>query len=106
MRILIDECLPKNLARSFEEYDVSTVPQEGWAGTKNGELIRLMSGRFEVFITMDNNLQYQQYLVNLPLAFVVFSAPNNKLETLLPLVPAALDALKSLQPGQVVKIGA
>ena len=104
MTILIDECLPRKLTRSFEDYEVSTVPQEGWAGKKNGELIQLMAGRFDVFITMDNNLEYQQYLVNLPLAFVVFSAPNNKLDTLLPLIPKAHAALKLIQPGQVIKI--
>lgn len=104
MKILIDECLPRKLKNAFSGHDVKTVPEAGWAGKKNGELLRLMTGVFDVFITIDSNLEHQQQLQGLPLSFVVLSAKNNKLETLLALMPAVQSTLQSIQPGQVVVI--
>lgn len=104
MKILIDECLPRKLKHELSEYEVQTVPEAGWAGKKNGELLRLMSGVFDVFITIDNNLVDQQNLLDRVIAFVVLSAMNNKLETLRPLMPSVIEELKSIQPGQIIKI--
>ena len=59
MRILIDECLPRKLKRELPEHDAQTVAEMGWSGTKNGALLRLMNGKFDVFITIDQNLKYQ-----------------------------------------------
>ena len=73
---------------------------------KKRALLRLMAGVFDVFITIDNNLEDQQQLAGQPVAFVVLSAVNNKLETLLPLIPDVRAALETLQPGQVVKVTA
>lgn len=102
MKILIDECLPRRLKNALPDYEVKTVPEAGWAGKKNGELLRLMTGVFDVFITIDNNLEHQQQLQNMPISFVVLSAKNNKLETLLPLMAIVQTALQTLQPGQVI----
>lgn len=104
MKILIDECLPRKLKNELPEHEVKTVQEAGWAGKKNGALLRLMAGMFDVFITIDNNLEDQQALANQPVIFVVLAAVNNKLETLLPLMPDVRAALVTLQPGQVVKI--
>ena len=71
---------------------------------KNGELLELMSSVFDVFITIDNNLEHQQALGDASIGFIVLSARNNKLETLLPLMPQVEDALQSIQQGQVVRI--
>jgi len=106
MKILIDECLPRKLKNELPDHEVKTVPEAGWAGTKNGALLRLMAGVFDVFITIDNNMEDQQQLAAQPVAFVVLSAFNNKLETLLPLMPNVRAALETIQPGQVVKIKA
>ena len=106
MRILIDECLPRKLKNALSEHDVTTVPEAGWSGRKNGELLRLMIGKFDVFITIDNNLEYQQQLRDQSVSFIVLSAKNNKLESLLPLIPDVEVALMSILPGQVVKIEA
>jgi hypothetical protein len=57
MKILIDESLPRKLKAELSDFEVSTVPEMGWAGKKNGELLGLMSGRFDVFLTMDRNLR-------------------------------------------------
>jgi predicted nuclease of predicted toxin-antitoxin system len=106
MRILIDECLPRKLKRGLVGHDAVTVPEAGWASKQNGELLRLMEGRFDVFLTIDNNLPNQQKLANVKVAFIVLIAPNNRLETLQPLTPGILKALETIQPGEVVKVAA
>ena len=104
MKILIDECLPRKLKRELSDYDVQTVPEAGWSGKKNGELLKLMSGVYDVFITVDSNMQYQQVLETVQVGFIVLSAHNNKLETLIPLMERARLALETLTAGQVVTI--
>lgn len=104
MKILIDECLPRKLKRELASHDVQTVPEAGWAGKKNGELLELMSGIYEVFITVDSNMQYQHVLEQAHVGFILLSAPNNKLETLVPLMSQVETALETIQPGQVVTI--
>lgn len=103
MKILIDECLPRKLKYELPDHEVQTVSEAGWSGTKNGALLRLMAGTFDVFITIDGNLEDQQQLAGQPVAFVVLSAVNNKLETLLPLMPAVRLSLDSIKPGQVIR---
>lgn len=104
MKILIDECLPRKLKRELPGHEVKTVPEAGWSGTKNGVLLQLMAGIYDVFITIDNNLQDQQKLASQPVRFIVLAAVNNKLETLVPLMPDVREALKTIQPGQVAKV--
>ncbi len=106
MRILVDECLPRKLARGLVGHEAVTVPEAGWAGKKNGELLHLMADEFDAFLTIDNNLPAQQNLVNHKVAFVVLVAPNNRLETLQPLLPSVLNALRIIQPGEVIKVSA
>jgi len=80
------------------------VPEYGWAGTKNGALLRLAELSFDVFVTADQNVKYQQNLQSTILAIVVLVAPNNRLETIRPLVPQLLSALINITPGEVVYI--
>ncbi len=75
-----------------------------WDGTKNSALLRLAEASFQVFVTADQNLQYQQNLKSAKLAIVLLVAPSNRLETLRPLMPQALTALESIQAGDVVRI--
>lgn len=105
MNILIDESLPRKLKLELPGHNVSTVPEMGWAGKKNGELLRLMSAQFDVFITIDGNLHYQQNLSDSKTALIVLSALNNKLETLKPLMAQVLSTLQDIEPGQLVVIG-
>jgi predicted nuclease of predicted toxin-antitoxin system len=104
MKILIDECLPRKLKQTLPDHEVKTVPEAGWAGKKNGELLRLMTGVFDIFITIDSNLEYQQQLTGLRVSFVVLSAKNNKYDTLLPLMSEVRHILETIQPGQVIKV--
>src|SRR5262249_38959332 len=105
MRILLDECVPRRLRRELPGHDVKTVPEMGWAGKKNGELLQLMTAQgFEVFVTVDQNLRYQQNLKSAAVAVVVLVAASNRLADLVPLMPSALAALGSIKPGEVVEI--
>jgi hypothetical protein len=106
MKVLLDECLPRKLKRHLSGHDVSTVPEMGWAGIKNGALLRLMEPVFEVFVTIDGNMQYQQNLSSLQIGVIVLSAPDNIIGTLQSLAPQILQALDSLQAGQIVRISA
>ncbi|MBR8833826.1 MAG: DUF5615 family PIN-like protein [Stigonema ocellatum SAG 48.90 = DSM 106950] len=104
MRVLLDECLPKKLKRELPGYTVMTVSQLGWAGQKNGALLRLAQTEFDVFVTIDQNLTNQQNLSQIDLAIIVLSAHDNQLETLQPLMPKVLEALETIQTGQTVHI--
>ncbi len=106
MRILLDESLPRKLALELSEHDVQTVQKRGWAGLKNGELLRRASPEFEALVTGDQNLEYQQNLDKLSIAVVVLVAANNRIETLRPLVPKLLEVLAAIGPGQLVRVSA
>ena len=88
MRLLLDESVPARLRRSLTDHQVSTVVREGWSGVKNGKLLALAAASFDVFITVDKNLPFQQNLDALPIAVVVLDAQSNELQFLLPLMPA------------------
>ncbi len=105
MRVLLDECVPRRLRSHLVGHDVRTVPAMGWSGKKNGELLQLMAGQgFEVFMTVDQNLRYQQNLQAAGVAVVVLVAASNRLADLVPLIPSALAALAIVKPGAVVEI--
>lgn len=107
MRILLDEQLPRQLASYLVGHDVRTVQQEAWAGLKNGELLtKAESAGFSVFLTGDQNLEFQQNISKRGIGVVVLRAGSTTLEDLIPLVPAALSAIKAVLPGQVVRVQA
>jgi len=103
-RILLDECLPRDLKKSLGDHDAKTVPEAGWASRENGELLVLASADFDVFVTVDRNLTFQQNLADLKIAVVVLVARGNRLVDLQPLVPSLLDALGTIEQGQVVRL--
>ncbi|HTV30178.1 MAG TPA: DUF5615 family PIN-like protein [Xanthobacteraceae bacterium] len=105
MRILLDECLDWRLSRAIRGHNVQSVHQTGWTGIKNGELLALASERFDVFITADRNLSFQQNMTGLHIAVIVLHARTNRLSELLPLVPKLLSALEVAQPGAVTLVG-
>ena len=104
LRVLLDECLPKKLKREFANCVVSTVSEMGWAGTKNGELMKVAEGHFDVFVIADQNLQYQQNLSYSYIGVIVLVATNNRLETLAPLMPRINAIIQSIAAGQIVEI--
>lgn len=106
MRVLLDESLPRPLGRLLVGHAVRTVGQAGWTSFKNGALLRLASTDFDVLLTADQNLEFQQNLDTLPIAVVVLVADSNRLESLEPLVPQILEALQELQPKKLIRVGA
>ena len=105
MRILIDECLPKKLKRELVGHAVFMVQEKGGSSMKNGELLRVAENEFDVWVTADQNIENQQNLSRFNIAVIVLVAPNNRLETLLPLMPKLHEALPFIQPHQIVYIG-
>ena len=106
MRILLDEDLPRRLASLLVGHNVSTVQRSGWTGIKNGKLLVLAAAEFDVFLTMDRNLEFQQNLAALPIAVLVVEAVSNRMEHLVPMVPGILKELNHIPPKSLRKIGA
>jgi Domain of unknown function (DUF5615) len=105
MRVLLDEQLPRRLARELVGHNVSTAQEQGWAGVKNGELLRLAADRgFEVFLAADQSLPFQQNLARARVGVVVLIAPSIALEDLLPLLPRALAAIRRSRAGRVERV--
>ena len=106
MRILLDEQLPRRLARQLAHHQVRTVQQQGWAGLRNGELLRRAGATgFEIFLTGDRSFQFQPNLTGSPLCAIVLIARSIKIEDRLPLVPSLREAIRDIRPGEVRQVG-
>ena len=104
MRVLLDEQLPRRLARELTGHDVRTVQQQGWAGFQNGDLLRRAADEGFLFLTGDQSLEFQQNFTRARVSVVVLVASSNRLEDLLPLVPRAIEAISQSQPGEVARV--
>ena len=105
MRVLLDEQLPVDLAAALQGHSVDTVVRRGWTGITNGELLRRMATEYDALVTMDRGIAFQQNLATVSVSILLVRAPSNRMVHLLPLVPAMLEALPALMPGQVHRIG-
>ena len=105
MKVFLDECVDWRLARDLVAHDVKTAHQMGWAAIKNGELLALVSQHFDAFVTVDQNLPFQQNVSSQGVAVLVLRAKTNRLADLRPLVPKLLAALDLARPGVVDTIG-
>ena len=105
MRVILDECVDWRLARHLVGHDVKTAQQKGWVGIRNGQLLNLASREFDVFVTVDRNLSFQQNLDSFTIAVLVLHAKTNRLADLMPLVPALLAAIETVRPGVVTHVG-
>lgn len=103
-RILLDECIDRRLAREISGHVVKTAPEMGWAGLDNGELLAKAQKEFDVFVTVDRNLTFQQHLPKFDVAVLVLCARTNRLQDLIPLAPKILDALTDPRRGKAVFI--
>jgi len=108
MTVLFDENIPRKLKWRLMErgIDVVTVPERGWAGVKNGELLTRAEEEFDVLLTMDQGIGYQQNLEGRELAIVTVVAATNEYEMLLPLVPAIVNAARKVMEGAVISVAA
>ena len=96
----------RRFRHALAEHEVRTVPEMGWTSFKNGVLLATASGRFDIFVTTDQRLSYQQNIADLQIAVVVLVAKRNKLEFLLPLVPTLKRALAEIKAGEMRRVGA
>jgi len=107
MRILIDECMDERFRNALPGHDCQTARYAGLAGLKNGELLTAAeTAGFEVFLTVDQGIEYQQNLITRKLAVIILGAKSNRLKDLLPLASICLARFKSLQPGKVIRVEA
>ncbi len=106
MRILLDESLPKDLAPLISGHEVTTVRTAGWSSIKNGKLLALAAAQYDVFLTADRNLEYQQNLAALPIAVVVLFVRRTRVQAIEPLIPELLKLLNHLPPKVLRKVGA
>ena len=106
MRLLLDECIDSRLAKELKGHTVRTVPQMGWAGVKNGQLMTLAEKEFDAFITVDRNLSYQQNLSKYGIAILLLRAKTNRLTDLKPLVSKILHSLPKIKPQEIITISA
>jgi hypothetical protein len=106
MRVLLDENLPHDLAALLSGHQADTVAGRGWSGVHNGELLKLASGTYDAFLTMDRRLPDQQRIERLPFAVLLLVAPTNRMVHLRPLVPAILQTLQAPQPGTLTVVEA
>jgi predicted nuclease of predicted toxin-antitoxin system len=104
-RVLLDECVPVKLRRELAGFNVRAVREYGWASKLDGELLRAADAEFDILVTVDQNLVYQQNLAGLQLAIVVLIAFTNNFRELRKLVPELLPVIGSIQPGEVVRVG-
>src|SRR5215207_5357484 len=102
MRVLLDECIPRKLRDELPGHNVKTIAEMKWTGTKNGDLLKLAEVGFDVLLTVDQGIPFQQNLAGTNLALVVIVAPSNDIKDLRPSMPEVLRVLISIQPGQTV----
>jgi hypothetical protein len=106
MKVLLDENLPHALRAQLPGHDVFTVQYLGWSGTKNGRLLtRAVNAGFDVMVTMDDGVAYQQNIATLRLSVIVLEAVSNDIDDLRPLLPRLRKTIKSAKPGTVQRIG-
>lgn len=105
MRILLDESVPGRLGPLLTGHEVRSIHRMGWAGTRNGKLLALAAVEFDVLLTADRGMEFQQNLTKLPLSVLIVLANSNRLEDLRPMIPAILDALTELPPRTLRKTG-
>jgi predicted nuclease of predicted toxin-antitoxin system len=105
MRLLLDEHLPIGLAAELHGHAVDTVSGRGWSGINNGELLRRMSGQYDVLVTMDRGIEFQQRISTLPFGIVLVRARSNRMEDLRPLVPSILAVLAAVHAGRIRRVG-
>jgi predicted nuclease of predicted toxin-antitoxin system len=107
MRVLIDECAPRALKRHLAShgYECLTVQEVGWSGKQNGELLGMAESAFDIFVTVDVNLGFQQNLAGRRISIVILHSSSNRLEDLEPYFPACRLAIEKVKPGEIVQVG-
>jgi hypothetical protein len=104
-KLLLDECVPRKFKNYLPGHNCVTVPEAGLAGKKNGELLSLAArAGFEVFITLDRGIEFEQNLTPGSIAVVLIRAKSNRLVDLIPRASEVLAVLNSIDPGKLVLV--
>ena len=101
-RVLFDENMPRKLRRDLGEFFVRTAQEQGWSSFKNGALLSVLSGSFDVFVTIDQRMRYQQNMTRFAVGIVVIELPDTRLIHLRALVPELRAAIEQVKPGEVI----
>jgi hypothetical protein len=105
LRVLIDESVPRHLAPELPGHDVSTVRAQGWSRLRNGVLLRAaVDAGFQVVVTADQSIPFQQNLAKIGIAVVVVLRVRNRMADLRPLIPRILAAIERVKPGEVQEV--
>jgi predicted nuclease of predicted toxin-antitoxin system len=105
MKILADECLPVRIKSLFPDFILSTVNELGWSGLKNGDLLKkAVIENFEIFLTVDKKIIYQQNISNYKIGFIIIDVTQNKLEEIVPLKELVIESLQTIKPFEIVQI--
>ncbi len=107
MKVLIDECAPRALKKFLVQrgHECLTVQEMGWSGKQNGELLGLAEVSFDVLVSIDTNLSYQQNLTGRSIGIVILHSSSNRLEQLKKFFPSCLSAIEKIKPGDLVQVG-
>jgi predicted nuclease of predicted toxin-antitoxin system len=100
-RVLFDENMPRKLRHDLAEFDIRTAQEEGWASFRNGELLRRAAERFDVLVTLDHGIEYQQNLTGLRIAVVIVHVRDARLRNVRRLTALIRDAISSVARGEV-----
>lgn len=103
-RVLFDEDVPRQLRRDLPEFEIRTVQEEGWSSVKNGLLLRLSSASFDVFVTADKRLRFQQNIAQFDIGVVVLATRDTRLPRLQQVVGKIRDAVRDVAPGATIVI--
>ena len=106
MRVLFDECVPRQLRRDLEGFEVKTVREMGWAGVKNGALLSRASDDFDVIFTVDRGMEKAHAQVKATVALVILAASTTDPVKLRPFMPRVRAVLQTVQPGKIVRVDA
>lgn len=107
LQVLLDENVDRLLKPHFHsDFDIVTVPEQGWAGMSDGELLRRAEARFDVLVTMDQSLPYQQNLTVFELAVVVLKAPSNAFPEVVELMPSVNKEIRRAEAGKATVVAA
>ena len=104
MKLLLDECVVHDLKKDLAGHDVSTVVEAGFGGLENGQLLRAAAGNYDVLITVDRNLPFQQNISSLQIAVMILTSTGVTYADLKPLVPKILNQLPTIQQGQIYRV--
>lgn len=103
-RVLFDENLPRQLRRDLSDFTIRIVQEEGWGSFKNGQLLRRAESTFDVLVTADRRMQFQQNLASFSIGVVVIVTPRLRLQTLRTVIETLRAAITDVRPGEIVTI--